>query len=316
MNMDGQKDPVAKATGLTKIYRDFWRRPRVRALDGIDLDIAPGEVFGLLGPNGSGKSTTIKLMLGLLNPSAGSISVLGRPPRDVSVRHRIGYMPEESHLYRYLTAAETLDFYGSLFGLGRHERHERSRQLLDMVGLSGAADRRIGEYSKGMARRVGLAQALINDPDLVILDEPTAGLDPVGCREFKDLILKLSARGKTVILASHLLADVEDVCSRVAILYNGKIRAQGDVNELLEKKDRCSLALDNLPPETMKKVLEAVRREIGKEPAVEYPKRNLEEFFLDVVRKAQDASGVTSGAARGGGMAQFLAARENAGAGK
>jgi len=201
-------ETVIAVRGLTKVFKDFWGRPKARAVDGVDFEVRRGEVFGLLGPNGSGKSTTIKMLLGLLHPTKGVIEVFGQSPRDVKTKARIGYLPEESYLYRYLDARETLDFFGNLFTLPREERQRRSAQLLDMVGLTGARTRAVGEYSKGMQRRIGLAQALINDPDLVILDEPTAGLDPIGCREVKDLIVAMARRGKTVILSSHLLSDV------------------------------------------------------------------------------------------------------------
>ena len=181
------------------------------------------------GPNGSGKSTTVKLLLGLLYPTRGHIEVFGHSPRHVQTKSRIGYLPEESYLYRYLNSRETLDFFGNLFHLPKGERNNRAEQLLEMVGLGKTQTRAVGEFSKGMQRRIGLAQALINDPDLVILDEPTAGLDPIGCREVKDLILALARRGKTVILSSHLLSDVEDVCDRVVIYYGGKIQADGHV---------------------------------------------------------------------------------------
>ena len=173
----------------------------------------------MLGPNGSGKSTTIKMLLGLLYPTRGHIEVFGHSPRHVATKSRIGYLPEESYLYRYLNSQETLDFFGNLFNLNSVERRKRADQLIEMVGLNNARNRQVGEFSKGMQRRIGLAQALINDPDLVILDEPTAGLDPIGCREIKDLIVALAKRGKTVILSSHLLSDVEDVCDRVVICY-------------------------------------------------------------------------------------------------
>jgi ABC-2 type transport system ATP-binding protein len=210
-------------------------------------------VFGLLGPNGSGKSTTVKLLLGLLNPSRGHIEVFGRSPRHVATKSRIGYLPEESYLYRYLNSRETLDFFGNLFHLPAEERQRRSEQLLEMVGLTQTHTRSVGEFSKGMQRRIGLAQALINDPDLVILDEPTAGLDPIGCREVKDLILALARRGKTVILSSHLLSDVEDVCDRVVIYYGGKIQALGTLRELLAKPDAIRITTPPLPRETMKR---------------------------------------------------------------
>ncbi len=248
---DTDTTPAIEVKNLVKTFRDFWRRPTVQAIDGIDLLIPRGRIFGLLGPNGSGKSTTIKILLGLLFPTAGTVRVLGDSPRRVATKRHIGYLPEESYLYRYLTAYETLDFYGRLFALDRATRRDRITQLLDMVGLSHAAHRHVGEFSKGMARRVGLAQALINDPKLIILDEPTAGLDPLGCRQVKDIMLALAKRGKTILLTSHLLADVEDVCDDLAILYNGKVRAHGNARELLKNMD-------------------------------------LEHFFLDVIAKAGD----------------------------
>jgi len=230
-------EEVVVVRGLTKIFKDFWGRPKARAVDNVDFAVRRGEVFGLLGPNGSGKSTTVKMLLGLLYPSRGHIEVFGHSPRHVATKSRIGYLPEESYLYRYLDSNETLDFFGSLFDLPNKERRRRAEQLLEMVGLNQVRRRMVGEFSKGMQRRIGLAQALINDPDLVILDEPTSGLDPIGCREVKDLILALARRGKTVILSSHLLADVEDVCDRVVIYYGGRVQAMGTLRELLAEAD-------------------------------------------------------------------------------
>ncbi|MFO7871359.1 MAG: ABC transporter ATP-binding protein [Kiritimatiellia bacterium] len=299
--------PAIRTESLKKVFRDFWRRPKVRAVDGIDMEVRSGEIFGLLGPNGSGKSTFIKLLLGLLFPTAGTIRVLGRPPRSVAVKSRIGYLPEESHLYGYLNAGETLDFYGRLFGLEKRKRHERVEELLDMAGLRHAAARPVGEYSKGMARRIGFAQALINNPDLVILDEPTSGLDPIGCRQVKDLMLTLARRGKTILMCSHLLADVEDVCDRIAILYNGRILAQGPVNELLRKEEKLTLTTGTLPPEIMKKVVALIREKTGQEASVEHPKMNLEQFFLQVVEEARKLASAPSGASRSTGIPGFLA---------
>ena len=292
--------------GLTKVFKDFWNRPKARAVDGVDFEVRKGEIFGLLGPNGSGKSTTIKLLLGLLNPTKGHIEMFGHSPRHVQTKARIGYLPEESYLYRYLNSRETLDFFGNLFHLSKEDRNNRTEQLLDMVGLGKTQTRAVGEFSKGMQRRIGLAQALINDPDLVILDEPTAGLDPIGCREVKDLIVALARRGKTVILSSHLLSDVEDVCDRVVIYYGGKIQAQGTLNELLAKPDRLRITTPVLPRETLEKVLALIRRDVSTgEVRVDNPTQNLESYFLDVVNKAR-AANETSGAQSGARVAEYL----------
>jgi ABC-2 type transport system ATP-binding protein len=304
-------ETVIAVRGLTKVFKDFWGRPKARAVDGVDFEVRRGEVFGLLGPNGSGKSTTIKMLLGLLHPTKGVIEVFGRSPRDVKTKARIGYLPEESYLYRYLDSRETLDFFGNLFTLPKEERARRSEQLLDMVGLTGARTRAVGEFSKGMQRRIGLAQALINDPDLVILDEPTAGLDPIGCREVKDLIVALARRGKTVILSSHLLSDVEDVCDRVVIYYGGKIQAQGTLKELLATPNAVRITTPTLPRETMEKVLQIIRHDVAEDKVrVDTPTQNLESYFLAVVEKARAQSTETSGAMGGARVAAYLRGEE------
>src|SRR6476619_885837 len=220
-------ETVIETRALSKTYRDFWGRPKVRALKALDLEIKRGEVFGLLGPNGSGKTTTIKLLLGLLFPTEGQALVFGKDATDVSKNERLGYLPEESYLYRFLNAEETLDFYGRLFDIPAETRRKRAAELIEMVGLGADKKRILKEYSKGMRQRIGLAQALINDPDLVILDEPTSGLDPSGTRWMKDLILDLRNQGKTVIMCSHRLEDVQDVCDRIAILNNGELQSYG-----------------------------------------------------------------------------------------
>lgn len=297
---------IVSVRGLTKVFKDFWNRPKARAVDNVDFEVRRGEVFGLLGPNGSGKSTTVKLLLGLLNPTRGHIEVFGHSPRHVQTKARIGYLPEESYLYRYLNSRETLDFFGNLFQLSKADRNSRSEQLLDMVGLGKTQMRAVGEFSKGMQRRIGLAQALINDPDLVILDEPTAGLDPIGCREVKDLILALAKRGKTVILSSHLLSDVEDVCDRVVIYYGGKIQANGTLQELLAKPDTLRITTPVLSRPTLERVLEIIRTDAAKgEVRVDNPTQNLESYFLDVVAKAR-AANETSGAQSGAKVAAYL----------
>ena len=223
---------VIELDGVKKTFRDFWLRPTVAAVDGLSLSVKRGEVFGLLGPNGSGKSTTIKMILGLLDPTAGKVSLFGKPPRSVDARRRLGYLPELSYLHPFLTAKETLMYYAGLCGLKRADAVERTRQLLDMVGLSDVAKRPVGGFSKGMARRVALASALIGKPELLILDEPTSGLDPVSTKEVKTLIRALSAGGMTILMTSHLLADAEDVCDRVMIVNHGRSVAEGRIGEL------------------------------------------------------------------------------------
>jgi ABC-2 type transport system ATP-binding protein len=303
--------PIIEANHVVKIFKDFWRRPKVRAVHDISFTVAPGEVFGLLGPNGSGKSTTIKMLLGLLHPTAGRLRVLGRSPRDVRAKARIGYLPEESYLYPYLTSEETLQFFGRLFDLSARERKIRIEQLLEMIGLQHARHRIVGEFSKGMARRIGLAQAMINDPDLIILDEPTSGLDPLGCRQVKDLIRTLARRGKTILLSSHLLADVEDVCDRIAILYNGKLRAIGAIEELLEQRDRFRVNLPgDLPPGKINLVLEEVRRILGHEPDVDHPRMDLESFFLAIIEQARAEAHDPSGTSPRSELAEYLQKEE------
>ena len=305
-----QSDDVVVVRSLEKVFRDFWGRPKAKAINDVSFEVRKGEVFGLLGPNGSGKSTTIKVLLGLLNPSRGVARIFGRSPRDVKTKERIGYLPEESYLYRYLNSAETLDFFGGLFALDAEEKKRRSEQLLEMVGLKGVQMRTVGEFSKGMQRRIGLAQALINDPDLVILDEPTAGMDPVGCREIKDLILNLKGRGKTVILSSHLLADVEDVCDRAVIYYGGKVQQYGTLEELLTERDSVQFTVPALSDTAQKEVLEVMGRHVDRESIrVDNPSQNLESLFLNVVEEAR-ASDETSGATSGSEVAEFLRADE------
>ncbi|WP_373650985.1 MULTISPECIES: ABC transporter ATP-binding protein [unclassified Schlesneria] len=286
-----QSEAVIEIRNLSKVYRDFWGRPKVRALNALSLDIRKGEVFGLLGPNGSGKTTTLKLLLGLLFPTEGEISILGKPAADVSKNEKIGYLPEESYLYRFLNAYETLDFYGRLFNLSAAERKERSDKLLDLVKLAPQARRRqLKEYSKGMTRRIGVAQALINDPDLVMLDEPTSGLDPLGNRDMKDLILDLKKQGKTVLMCSHLLADVQDVCDRIAILYGGELKVMGRVDELLKVQDETQIR-STLLSDAAKKEVEEVLARHGAKYTVDQPTENLEDLFLKTVKESRDRPG-------------------------
>lgn len=305
--MTTESATIIELDGVTKVFKDFWGRAKARAVDGISLEIRQGEVFGLLGPNGSGKSTTLKMILGLLHPTAGAIRIFGKPPHDVAVKARIGYMPEESYLYPYLTADETLDLYGRLLNLPAKERASRAAQLLEMMGLFHTGKRSVNEFSKGMARRISLAQALINDPDLVMLDEPTAGLDPIGCRQFKELIIHLAARGKTVILCSHLLADVQDVCDRIAIMYDGKIYALGDMRAMLEQRDTCRFSVPQPSPEVTRELTRLLAEKLGREPEIDHPARTLEELFLSTIEEAR-ARGATeiSGVRPTFGLAPFL----------
>ena len=227
-----ETEDVVVLSDVRKTFRDFWLRPTVNAVDGLSLSVRRGEVFGLLGPNGSGKSTTIKMILGLLSPSAGKVSLFGLSPRSIEARRRLGYLPELSYLHPFLTAKETLLYYAGLCGLARGESKERARQLLEMTGLSAVASRTVGGFSKGMARRVALASALIGRPELLVLDEPTSGLDPISTKEVKTLVKALASGGMTVLMTSHLLADAEDICDRVMILDGGKSVAEGRDNEL------------------------------------------------------------------------------------
>lgn len=309
----GNEQPIDIAcAGVTKVFRDFWMRPRVRAVEAVDLEVRRGQVYGLLGPNGSGKSTTIKMLLGLLQPTAGRIAVLGKRPKDVAIKREIGYLPEESYLYRFLSGRETLDYYGRLFSLETGARRERIDMLLEMVGLEAVQDRPVGEYSKGMQRRIGLAQALINDPQLLILDEPTSGMDPVGSRQIKDLIATLAARGKTVLLCSHLLADVEDLCDRVAIMYGGKVRAEGRCEDLLTREHATVLEAPELSEAVVGEIRDVLHRHGMAFTKVERPRRSLENLFLEIVDRARSEGVQTSGARNGGAVPEFLARPDDA----
>ncbi|MBN1796472.1 MAG: ABC transporter ATP-binding protein [Sedimentisphaerales bacterium] len=294
---------------LTKIFSDLWGRAKVTAVNNLNLQVRYNEVFGLLGPNGSGKTTTIKLLLGLLHPTKGKTLVLGGDATTTKISSRIGFLPEESYLYKYLTAREILDFYASLFSLPARVRKSRIEALLDMVGLRAAANRQVGTFSKGMARRIGLAQALINDPDLLILDEPTTGLDPIGTRQIKDLIAELAKRGKTVLLCSHLLADVEDVCDRISILYGGSIQAEGKVKDLLQQTYKTQIISDSLNPSTIESIKGLIIAE-KKDFEITSPMEKLESFFIRTVAKAQTKAATTSGAVSTTQIGEFLTAKD------
>ncbi|MFM8538049.1 MAG: ABC transporter ATP-binding protein [Planctomycetaceae bacterium] len=297
----GRGDVIVETRNLSKTYRDFWGRRKKVALKPLDLEIRRGEIFGLLGPNGSGKTTTLKLLLGLIFPTSGEALVFGSEATDVRKNERIGYLPEESYLYKFLDAEETLDFYGRLFDMPPDERRRRASMLIEMVGLARDRKRQLREYSKGMTRRIGVAQALINDPELVMLDEPTSGLDPIGTREMKDLIVDLKARGKTVIMCSHLLADVEDVCDRIAVLHQGELKELGRVEDLLRVGDVTQIRARGLPPAAEAEIREVLARHGGTGVEIGNPKTTLEDLFLEVVRDAEARPGRRATASPRGG---------------
>jgi ABC-2 type transport system ATP-binding protein len=286
--------PAIETSGLTKIFPGFWRSQYVTALSELNLTVKRGEIFGLLGPNGSGKTTTIKLLLGLISPTSGESRVLGKPSGDQATRRNIGYLPEETYLYRFLNARQTLDFYARLFNMNRAQRGRAVEYYLDFVGLDpGVRRRRLGTYSKGQARRVGLAQALLNDPELVILDEPTSGLDPLGTLEMKNLIKELKRAGKTVLLSSHNLSDVEDVCDRICILYRGRLEVEGTLEQLLEVKDVFKVEARNVPVELQQKVVALLEGAGVEEVRPGVQRSRLEDLFKRLVleKRAAERSG-------------------------
>ena len=285
------EETVIETRALAKTYRDFWGRPKVRALKPLDLEVKRGEVFGLLGPNGSGKTTTIKLLLGLLFPTEGQALIFGKDATDVSKNQRIGYLPEESYLYRFLNAEETLDFYGRLFDIPYDVLQQRKDNLIKTVGLDRARKRQLKEYSKGMTRRIGLAQALINEPELILLDEPTSGLDPIGSREMKDMIIRLKEQGKTVVMCSHLLADVQDVCDRIAILHQGELKELGRVDTLLTQADITQIRAKRLPDKCIDEIKQVIAKHNGELLGVDHPTTTLEELFLSIVLDSEARPG-------------------------
>jgi ABC-2 type transport system ATP-binding protein len=280
------QEVIIEIRNLTKVYCDFWGRPKVQALNALDLKINRGEIFGLLGPNGSGKTTTIKLLLGLLFPTKGDALIFNEPTTNVAKNERIGYLPEESYLYKFLNASETLHFYGRLFKIDSAERTKRVNRLIDLVGLSAAKHRQLREYSKGMQRRIGLAQALINNPELILLDEPTSGLDPIGTSEIKKLILDLREQGKTIVLSGHLLADMQDICDRIAILHKGELKEVGKVSDLLTVQDVTQIKTRDLPDAALREIQDVIARHGGELLAVDHPTTTLEELFLRIVRES------------------------------
>ena len=289
--VDDKKDVIIETRNLSKVYKDFWGRPKVNALVSLDLEVRRGEIFGLLGPNGSGKSTTIKLILGLLFPTSGQALVFDKDASDVSKNERIGYLPEESYLYKFLNAEETLDFYGRLFNMSAGRRKQRVRDLIKLIDIEWAKRRQLKEYSKGMTRRIGLAQALINDPELIVLDEPTTGLDPIGTREMKDLIVRLRDQGKTILMCSHLLADVQDVCDRIAILHQGELKEMGAVENLLSVRDITQIQAKGLSDDAQQQIRKIIEGDQADLVSMENPTTTLEDLFLGIVRDSKARPG-------------------------
>jgi len=271
--------PAIEIRGLVKDFAIGLRGLRLRAVDHVSFAVRPGEIFGLLGPNGSGKSTTIKLLLGLLEPTAGGCAIFGVPSGKVEARRDVGYLPEAPNFYRFLSGRELVVFYGRMCGLAGAALRQRVEEVITLVGLAGAADRRVGTYSKGMLQRIGLAQALVHDPRLLILDEPTAGVDPVGSAEMAELILALKARGKTVLITSHLLGQIEDLCDRVAILDRGSLVAEGNVSELAGAPGRLFFETDALPSEEIAALRAWLESRGRRLESVAPARRRLEDVF-------------------------------------
>lgn len=278
--------PAVEITGLVKEFRTSMRRKPLRAVDGVSLRIMPGEVYGLIGPNGSGKSTTMKALLGLLAPTAGSCRIFGKDSLKVDSRNEVGFLPENPYFYKHLTGGETLRFYGKLCGLGGVVLAERIDELLELVDLKDARDRRIGGYSKGMLQRIGLAQAMIQHPRLVILDEPTAGVDPVGSRQIRDLIIKLRDQGITVFLCSHLLEQVQEVCDRVGIIFRGELIREGRLEELIAIEDQTEVVIRNADAGLISRIEELIGSTEGAQLVqTGKPRTTLERLFLKEIKR-------------------------------
>ena len=254
------------------------------AVNNLSLTVEPGQVYGLLGPNGSGKSTTMKIVLGLVVPTEGHTCIFDRSSRDVESREAVGFLPENPYFYKFLTGEETLRFYGKLCGLGGKMLRDRTAELLTLVGLEGAAQRRIGGYSKGMLQRIGLAQALIQEPRLLVLDEPTAGVDPAGSRDICDLILRLRAQGITVMLCSHLLSQVQEICDRIGIMHHGELVSEGALDDLIAIEKQTELVLENATPALIADLRARAESAGARVVSTNKPQQNLERYFLDVTR--------------------------------
>lgn len=287
-------NPAVSIKNLTKVFPVPLRRQRLIAVNDLSLEVAEGQVFGLLGPNGSGKSTTLKILLGLATPTSGTAEVFGFDSRDFPARREVGFLPENPYFYKFLTASETIAFYGKLCGLSGKKLRERTAELLALVGLEEARDRRVGTFSKGMLQRIGLAQAIVQDPRLVVLDEPTAGVDPAGSRQIRDLILGLKARGMTVLLTSHLLEQVQEVCDRIGIMARGKLLREGRLEDLVTVGNQTEFTVENASPELSARIAELVNQSGAQLIESRRPQRTLESLFLEVTQPPADVASASS----------------------
>ena len=274
--------PAISIRNVTKVYPIPFKRERVVAVQDLSLDVQPGQVYGILGPNWSGKSTTMKIVLGLVAPTSGTTEIFGRESTLVESREDVGFLPENPYFYKYLTGLETLFFYGKLCGLRGAKLRDRAKEILALVGLEEAADRRLGGYSKGMLQRIGLAQALVQEPRLLVLDEPTAGVDPAGSREIRDLILNFKSRGITVLLCSHLLGQVQEICDRIGILHRGVLVREGRLDELISIENQTEMILENASPELLQQMRTVIEASNARLVEQRKPQTTLEQYFLDV----------------------------------
>ncbi len=281
--------PAVSVNHLTKVFKGTLVKGAFRAVHDLSLTVKAGEVYGIIGPNGSGKSTTMKVILGLLKPTEGDTSIFGVPSSEVASRHSVGFLPENPYFYKHLTGRETLHFYGSLCGMRGAKLKERASEMLELTGLEDAASRRVGGYSKGMLQRLGLAQALIHEPRLLVLDEPTAGVDPAGSRKIRDLIIEFRSRGITVLVTSHLLEQMQEVCDRVGIMAHGRMVREGRLEDLIAVENQTEMVLENASPELLAKIDALVKAESGGTKILRsgHPRTTLERLFLEATNEAK-----------------------------
>jgi ABC-2 type transport system ATP-binding protein len=284
-------EPAIAVLGVTKVFPALLQLRSVVAVRDLNLEVSSGQIYGLLGPNGSGKSTTLKIILGLVSPTWGRTEIFGRESDQVASREAVGFLPETPYFYKYLTGAETLCFYGKLCGLHGARLRSRVEELLELVGLTSARDRRLGGYSKGMLQRIGLAQAIVQEPKLVVLDEPTAGVDPVGAREIRDLILDLKRRGTTILLSSHLLGQVQEICDRVGILANGVLVREGALQDLLGIENQTDMVLEDASPKLLREIETLAVKSGARLIEQSRSRTSLERLFLDATQPPEQATG-------------------------